>query len=288
MAAQPPISLVSEKPPDLQAWRDRLFHVAETIVMTEADWNTYWPHIDNVWSHRSTQVSKNGPIKTHYYDCRLKGRPPGAAPSLNNPNRKKRKRVARERNLCDMKIKVTEAVVVKYVGDGSENPVPVTTYTVERVRREVLHRATPGGGYIVEKLDRDQLMVEHQRVVSGSESRAYDPQQQQQQQQLEDGVNGLSMGVQGPPPLPPPPIVGWDSGDVQPSYNDDGTFGSGVTVDLNLDSYGVPGLLGEVHRHTLAHSDSIKKCTVQRELLKKTKELKKQQTVSADLCGQGY
>jgi hypothetical protein len=178
-----------------------------------------------------------------------------------------------------MKIKVTEAVVVKYVGDGSENPVPVTTYTVERVRREVLHRATPGGGYIVEKLDRDQLIVEHQKVVSGGDGRAYDPQQQQQQQQqLEDGVNGLSMGVQRPPPPPvPAPIVEWGPGDIRPSNDDAGTFGSSVTVDLNLDSYGVPGLLGEVHRHTLAHSDSIKKCTVQRELLKKTKELKKQQ-----------
>lgn len=351
------------------------------VLMVVSRWNTYWPHIDNVWSHRSTQVSKNGPIKTHYYDCRLKGRPPGAAPSLSNPNRKKRRRVARERDLCDMKIKVTEAVVVQHGdGDKSASLAPVTTYTVERIRREVLHRAIPGGGYIVEKLDRDLLIAEHQRIKSGAacdgsqrqdqlgdgrqphEGRQQDRNHQQQhhrqqkkQQQLEDGVSGLSMGVsmgslstaagsmaavstgvglsmeaassmggsssmanassmatapstsgssigasmatasslstalmatapQMPTPtaqshLQQPREWGPSCDNGQPQVDDTGSGGSGAVslVDLSLDFYGVPGLLGEVHRHTLAYSDSIKKCSVHRELLKKSKELKSQQ-----------
>ena len=37
----------------------------------------------------------------------MKGRPPGTAKS-NDPNKKKRKRQARERDLCDVKIKITE------------------------------------------------------------------------------------------------------------------------------------------------------------------------------------
>jgi hypothetical protein len=37
----------------------------------------------------------------------LKGRPPGT-PKSNDPNKKKRKRTARERDLCDVKIKITE------------------------------------------------------------------------------------------------------------------------------------------------------------------------------------
>jgi hypothetical protein len=347
------------------------------VLMVVSRWNTYWPHIDNVWSHRSTQVSKNGPIKTHYYDCRLKGRPPGAAPSLNNPNRKKRRRVARERDLCDMKIKVTEAVVVQH-GDGDKS-ASLTTYTVERVRREVLHRATPGGGYIVEKLDRDLLIAEHLRITSGAacdgsqrqdqlgdgrqphEGRQQDRNHQQQhhrqqkkQQQLEDGVSGLSMGVSmgvsmgslstvagsmaavsagvglsmeaassmggsssmanassmatapstsgssigasmetasslsTPPQMPTPTAQShpqqpreWGSScdNGQPQVDDAGSGGSGAAslTYPSLDSYGVPGLLGEVHRHSLAYSDRIKKCSVHRELLKKSKELKKQQ-----------
>ena len=44
---------------------------------------------------------------SHYWDCRLKGRPPGT-PKSDDPNKKKRKRQARERDLCDVKIKITE------------------------------------------------------------------------------------------------------------------------------------------------------------------------------------
>lgn len=63
--------------------------------------------MDNVYSHRSTQKYKRKPFISHYWDCRLKGRPAGT-PKSDDPNKKKRKRVARERDLCDVKIKITE------------------------------------------------------------------------------------------------------------------------------------------------------------------------------------
>ena len=68
---------------------------------------TYFPHVDNVYSHRSTQRYKRKPFVSHYWDCRLKGRPPGT-PKSDDPNKKKRKRTARQRDLCDVKIKITE------------------------------------------------------------------------------------------------------------------------------------------------------------------------------------
>ena len=68
---------------------------------------TYFPHIDNVYSHRSTQKYKRKPFVCHYWDCRMKGRPPGT-PKSDDPAKKKRKRHARERDLCDVKIKITE------------------------------------------------------------------------------------------------------------------------------------------------------------------------------------
>ncbi|KAM5470208.1 putative glutathione transferase [Microsporum audouinii] len=94
-------------PPDLQKWREKLFNVEDTIVMSEEEFQTYFPHVDNVYSHRSTQRYKRKPFVSHYWDCRLKGRPPGT-PKTHDPNKKKRKRTARERNLCDVKIKITE------------------------------------------------------------------------------------------------------------------------------------------------------------------------------------
>lgn len=94
-------------PPDLHVWRERLFNVDDTIVLTEDQFQTYFPHIDNVYSHRSTQKYKRKPFVSHYWDCRLKGRPPGTKKST-DPEKKKRKRIARERDLCDVKIKITE------------------------------------------------------------------------------------------------------------------------------------------------------------------------------------
>lgn len=94
-------------PPDLAAWRQRLFSVDEMIVLTNDQFETYFPHIDNVYSHRSTQRYKRTPFVSHYWDCRMKGRPSGT-PKSDDPNKKKRKRNARERDLCDVKIKITE------------------------------------------------------------------------------------------------------------------------------------------------------------------------------------
>ncbi|KAI0899367.1 hypothetical protein F4806DRAFT_492362 [Annulohypoxylon nitens] len=94
-------------PPDLQAWREKLFNVDDTIILTNDQFETYFPHIDNVYSHRSTQKYKRKPFISHYWDCRMKGRPPGT-PKSDDPSKKKRKRSARERDLCDVKIKITE------------------------------------------------------------------------------------------------------------------------------------------------------------------------------------
>ncbi|CAN9161835.1 unnamed protein product [Alternaria sp. RS040] len=94
-------------PPDLEQWRERLFHVDDMITLTEEQFQTYFPHIDNVYSHRSTQRHKRKRFVSHYWDCRLKGRPPGTKKST-DPDKKKRKRIARERDLCDVKIKITE------------------------------------------------------------------------------------------------------------------------------------------------------------------------------------
>jgi hypothetical protein len=94
-------------PDYLDQWRDRLFNVEQPLHLTEAQFLTYFPHIDNVYSHRSTQKYKRKPFMSHYWDCRLKGRPSGTKKS-DDPNKKKRKREKRERDLCDVKIKVTE------------------------------------------------------------------------------------------------------------------------------------------------------------------------------------
>lgn len=79
----------------------------QAMELTHCRFQVYFPHVDNVYSHRSTQRYKRQPFVSHYWDCRLKGRPPGT-PKSEDPNKRKRKRQARERDLCDVKIKITE------------------------------------------------------------------------------------------------------------------------------------------------------------------------------------
>ncbi|KAK4158198.1 hypothetical protein C8A00DRAFT_28909 [Chaetomidium leptoderma] len=98
---------VVESTPDLELWRARLFYLEEPVILTPEEYDTYFPWIDNVYSHRTTQTYKRKSFRTLYYDCRMKGRPSGT-PKSDDPNKKKRKRTARERDLCGVKIKITE------------------------------------------------------------------------------------------------------------------------------------------------------------------------------------
>ena len=93
--------------------------------------------MDNVYSHRSTQRYKRKPFVSHYWDCRMKGRPPGTAKST-DPGKQKRKRVARGRDLCDVKIKITEHHLPPEgegpgAGGGGSGSGPRRRWTIQRV-----------------------------------------------------------------------------------------------------------------------------------------------------------
>lgn len=231
-------------PPDLDAWRERLFNVDEMIVLSEeqcvffyftADemplltysrFLTYFPHIDNVYSHRSTQHYKRKPLISHYWDCRLKGRPPGT-PKSNDPNKKKRKRTARQRDLCDVKIKITEYfpghdVMGSDLGvlDGLGVPSPVLQESAVR--------------------------------------------EQQQAQNQQFGLLTPSLN----PPLP----EGHPGVNGQRFFTIQRVNGNGA----NGKNDGVSG----GHRHTLEDSDRVKKNSVQRFLLQELKEKKRSLNVS--------
>lgn len=105
---------------------------------------TYFPHVDNVYSHRSTQKYKRKPFVSHYWDCRLKGRPPGTRKS-DDPNKRKRKRLARERDLCDVKIKITEY----FPGAGRQMGEELGGGGMETtVNHHLLFPSDPSGGMI--------------------------------------------------------------------------------------------------------------------------------------------
>jgi hypothetical protein len=212
---------------------------------------TYFPHIDNVYSHRSTQRHKRKRFVSHYWDCRLKGRPPGTKKST-DPDKKKRKRVARERDLCDVKIKITE-------------------YFDQQEYEEQVGQRPPGAG--------DSTSPTATNVLNTSNTPLAQTQQfygqaqilpQRQPWDMSQNISQPGMVMPqftagpGPPPLLRPPPKKYYT--LQ-RVNGNGGNGKG------------DGVAGP-HKHTLEESDRVKKNSVIRWLAKREKDDRKKSLVS--------
>ncbi|PYH45925.1 uncharacterized protein BP01DRAFT_32071 [Aspergillus saccharolyticus JOP 1030-1] len=230
-------------PPDLDLWRARLFHVDELIILSEEEFLTYFPHIDNVYSHRSTQHYKRKPLVSHYWDCRLKGRPPGT-PKSTDPNKKKRKRMARERDLCDVKIKITEYLPAGSGLSGGPSGLQKGVGSGQ---------AQAGAGAVVGGAGEDRFDVGGEgdgvgrgTVVVGSEQHTN------------------QFGMLAPPGL-----------DVLLPQGHPGLRGQRFFTIQRVNGNGANGKNDGVsggHRHTLEESDRVKKNSVQRFLLKEARQ----------------
>ncbi|KAL2400963.1 hypothetical protein ABEF95_000392 [Exophiala dermatitidis] len=302
-------------PPDLEAWREKLFNVKEPLILSEEEFLTYFPHVDNVYSHRSTQKYKRKPFVSHYWDCRLKGRPSGT-PKSDDPNKKKRKRQARERDLCDVKIKVTEYFSAEQarkmgltaIGDTSS----LTTNATSSLSASTLANTDPAllglssGAHDLSNLGEGggggtELTIVLEDGISGSS--------------ITGDHNGHSMSMPNLNPKDPnfgllefprrrlpeghPGADGkrWytiqrvrgnpgggavkdkrDSIASSNGGNNGGTAGDGSMVEDDDDPSSTAAVdpnLDLDHKHTLEESDRIKKNSVQRWLLKEEKEKKR-------------
>ncbi|KAF2031956.1 hypothetical protein EK21DRAFT_99281 [Setomelanomma holmii] len=233
-------------PPDLEAWRQKLFDVDDTMTLSEEEFKTYFPHIDNVYSHRSTQRHKRKRFVSHYWDCRLKGRPPGTKKST-DPDKKKRKRVARERDLCDVKIKITE-------------------YFDQQEYEEQVGQRPPGADDATSPASTN---VRNAPSTSLAQNQQFFGQTQMLPQRqpwdIPQNITQAGMAMPqftagpGPPPLPRPPPKKYYT--LQ-RVNGNGGNGKG------------DGVAGP-HKHTLEESDRVKKNSVIRWMAKRDKDDRK-------------
>lgn len=215
-------------------------------VLTTCRFNTYFPHIDNVYSHRSTQRHKRKRFVSHYWDCRLKGRPPGTKKST-DPDKKKRKRVARERDLCDVKIKITEYFDQdEYAEQIGHNPPGAEDNTSNTVAANI--QSAPAN-------------AQHQQQFFGVQQRDVDA------WELPTHMAQANMppftGAPDPPPRRPP----------KKFYTFQRVNGNGG----NGKGDGVAG----PHKHTLEESDRVKKNSVVRWLAKCEKDDRRKSQVSS-------
>lgn len=204
---------------------------------------TYFPHVDNIYSHRSTQRYKRKPFVCHYWDCRLKGRPPGT-PKTEDPGKKKRRRTARQRDLCDVKIKITEYF------PGAATMMAQPDFGGPGAADAAIDRLNNGIGFLGHGHD----------SPSAVPAAAAIPQ---------------PFGVLAPSSTLPTDHPGAGGARYYTIQRVNGTGGNVGAVDEGKEAATGSGW----HKHTLEESDAIKKNSVKRKMLKEEKEEKKKRAV---------
>jgi 2,5-diamino-6-(ribosylamino)-4(3H)-pyrimidinone 5'-phosphate reductase len=106
---EPPGYSVFTNPPDLGELRERLFSLDAPVELSNAQWDAYFPFVDNVWRKMRTMESQpeEHKVTVDYYACRLrranqKSYTPRPTPEGKQPRKKR----TREEKTCAMTMKV--------------------------------------------------------------------------------------------------------------------------------------------------------------------------------------
>ena len=101
-------------------WRARLFDLdlgAGPVIMTKAQFDTFWPLVDSVYRKlNSTVVQRNGTVRAQKYECRLRnsgqGRGGKPQPSKNQGAgvAKRQLKKKRAKDLCQVRIKISQEI----------------------------------------------------------------------------------------------------------------------------------------------------------------------------------
>ncbi|EXJ90436.1 hypothetical protein A1O1_03537 [Capronia coronata CBS 617.96] len=96
-------------PPDLAQMRQRFFDLEEPIELAVADFDAYFPFVDNIWRKlRAGEAQPESNVRTDYYACRLR-RGANQKPHVPRPTpegKQTRKKRARDDKTCGMTMKV--------------------------------------------------------------------------------------------------------------------------------------------------------------------------------------
>ena len=96
-------------PPNLAAMRRELFDIKDTIELSPADLETYWPYVDNIWQKcRTGAPQKEENITTEWYWCRLRrsSSQKYSTPKPTPEGKRTRKKRMREEVTCPMGLKI--------------------------------------------------------------------------------------------------------------------------------------------------------------------------------------
>lgn len=138
-------------PPHLGRIRQTLFELNEPIEISLAEYDKYWPFIDNIWVKQRSNSTRDGLRTTDYYMCRL--RRPTCRPHPPRPlpeGKKPRKKVVREGSACNVQIKV-----VKFEGAYSTVTITRTPGSAPTHSHDLHH---------LDKVKRNSALIEMARI----------------------------------------------------------------------------------------------------------------------------
>ncbi|KAL6244423.1 hypothetical protein RBB50_008665 [Rhinocladiella similis] len=113
---------IFSNPPDLGQMRQKLHDLEEPIELPVADFEAFFPFVDNIWRKLRTGEQSETSIRTEYYACRLR-KVANQKPHVPRPTpegKQSRKKRIRDDKNCSMTMKVVY------------NPGPVHSCTISR------------------------------------------------------------------------------------------------------------------------------------------------------------
>lgn len=102
---QPTNYSLFSNPPNLGAMRDRMFKVEEPLQLSPPDFEAYFKFVDNIWRKEKGEVTQEDGNTVEVYCCKLKNSKAYASKHVPDEQRK-RKKVERAQQECDMTMKV--------------------------------------------------------------------------------------------------------------------------------------------------------------------------------------
>ena len=92
-------------------WSSLLFDLTQPVLLTEQQYDAYWPLISTVYTKiGGLLLQKNGTIEVQNYECRLrKSKKPGQVPPKDGV-KKRYGSTVRQSGLCKVRIKTTRTV----------------------------------------------------------------------------------------------------------------------------------------------------------------------------------
>lgn len=139
-------------PSNINAWREKLFAIDDPIELSEAHFESIWPHVDNIWVYHQQATRLDGTVVTKYH-CRAR-RQRKAQPKVEDP-KKRRNRAMRDSECRTPMVKEVKDGIVRLHRRG--DPHAHSLSRSDQIKKSTYLRATGQTAEVYEQRAREQV-----------------------------------------------------------------------------------------------------------------------------------